>query len=108
MVTFTEEISNGKLHFLYSVRVRHDIKKASKFRFDILQCEPNDRCFQNYRQISSENYRQISSNIAIYCVVRTELYLNLKRLLCSSDFLTNKPTFKTTKCGKSCFVAIIL
>ena len=28
---------------------------------------------------------------------------NLKRLLCSSNFSTNKPTFKTTKCGKSCF-----
>ena len=26
---------------------------------------------------------------------------NLKRLLCSSNFSTNKPTFKTTKCGKS-------
>ena len=28
---------------------------------------------------------------------------NLKRLSCSSNFSTNKPTFKTTKCGKSCF-----
>ena len=28
---------------------------------------------------------------------------NLKRLLCSSDFSTNKSTFKTTKCDKSCF-----
>ena len=28
---------------------------------------------------------------------------NLKRLLCSSNFSTNKPTFKTTKSGKSCF-----
>ena len=28
---------------------------------------------------------------------------NLKRLLCSSNSSTNKPTFKTTKCGKSCF-----
>ena len=28
---------------------------------------------------------------------------NLKRLLCSSNFSTNKPTFQTTKCGKSCF-----
>ena len=28
---------------------------------------------------------------------------NLKRLLCSSNFSTNKPTFKTTKCRKSCF-----
>ena len=28
---------------------------------------------------------------------------NLKRFLCSSNFSTNKPTFKTTKCGKSCF-----
>ena len=28
---------------------------------------------------------------------------NLKRLLCSSKFLTNKSTFKLTKCGKSCF-----
>ena len=28
---------------------------------------------------------------------------NLKRLLCSSNFSTNKPIFKTTKCGKSCF-----
>ena len=28
---------------------------------------------------------------------------NLKRLLCSSNFSTNKPTFKTTKCGKCCF-----
>ena len=28
---------------------------------------------------------------------------NLKKLLCSSNFSSNKPTFKTTKCGKSCF-----
>ena len=28
---------------------------------------------------------------------------NLRRLLCFSNFSTNKPTFKTTKCGKSCF-----
>ena len=28
---------------------------------------------------------------------------NLKRLLCSSTFLTNKLTFKITKCAKSCF-----
>ena len=28
---------------------------------------------------------------------------NLKRLLFSSNFSTNKPTFKTTKCRKSCF-----
>ena len=28
---------------------------------------------------------------------------NLKRLLCSSNFSTNEPTFKTTKCEKSCF-----
>ena len=30
---------------------------------------------------------------------------NLKRILCSSNLCssTNKPTFKTTKCGKSCF-----
>ena len=28
---------------------------------------------------------------------------NLKRLLCSSNFSTNKPTFKTTKCRKGCF-----
>ena len=28
---------------------------------------------------------------------------NLKRLLCSSNFSTNKSTFKTAKCGKSCF-----
>ena len=28
---------------------------------------------------------------------------NLKRLLCSSNFSINKPTFKTTKYGKSCF-----
>ena len=28
---------------------------------------------------------------------------NLKRLLCSSKFLTNKPTFKTTKSRKGCF-----
>ena len=28
---------------------------------------------------------------------------NLKRLLCSSNISTNKPTFKRTKCGKSCF-----
>ena len=28
---------------------------------------------------------------------------NLKRFLCSSNFSTNKLTFKTTKCGKSCF-----
>ena len=27
----------------------------------------------------------------------------LKRPLCSSKFSTNKPTFKTKKCGKSCF-----
>ena len=26
---------------------------------------------------------------------------NMKRLLCSLNFSTNKPTFKTTKCGKS-------
>ena len=36
LVTFTEEIRNEKLHFLCSVRVRHDIKKASKLTFDIL------------------------------------------------------------------------
>ena len=42
-------------------------------RFYILQWEPNDRCFKNYRQISSENYRQISSNMTIYCQVGTEL-----------------------------------
>ena len=29
---------------------------------------------------------------------------NLKRLLCSSNFSTNKPTFKTTKYGKRCFI----
>ena len=28
---------------------------------------------------------------------------NLERLLCSSNFSTNKPTFKTPKCRKSCF-----
>ena len=28
---------------------------------------------------------------------------NLKRLLCSSNFSSNKPTFKTTKGGKNCF-----
>ena len=28
---------------------------------------------------------------------------NLKRFLCSSNFSANKPTFKTTKCGESCF-----
>ena len=28
---------------------------------------------------------------------------NLKRLLCSSNFSTNKTTFKRTKCRKSCF-----
>ena len=28
---------------------------------------------------------------------------NLKRLLCSSNFSADKPTFKTAKCGKSCF-----
>ena len=28
---------------------------------------------------------------------------NLKRLLCSSNFSANQPTFKTTKCGKSYF-----
>ena len=28
---------------------------------------------------------------------------NLKRLLYSSNFSINKPTFKTTKYGKSCF-----
>ena len=28
---------------------------------------------------------------------------NLKRLLCSSKFSASKPTFKTTKCRKSCF-----
>ena len=28
---------------------------------------------------------------------------NLKRLSCSSNLSSNKPTFKTTKCGKSCF-----
>ena len=27
----------------------------------------------------------------------------LKRLLCFSNFLTIKPTFKTAICGKSCF-----
>ena len=27
----------------------------------------------------------------------------MKRLLCSWNFSTNKPTFKKTKCGKSCF-----
>ena len=27
---------------------------------------------------------------------------NLKRLLCSSNFSTNKPTLKTTKCKKTC------
>ena len=32
---------------------------------------------------------------------------NLKRLLFSSNFSTNKPTFKTKKCGKSCFCCII-
>ena len=28
---------------------------------------------------------------------------NLKRLLCSSNFSRNKPTFKTAKCRRSCF-----
>ena len=28
---------------------------------------------------------------------------NLKRILCSSNFSRNKPTFETTKCGKSSF-----
>ena len=32
----------------------------------------------------------------------------LKRLIRSSSFSTNKPTFKATKCGKTCFFAIIL
>ena len=58
---------------VFLFRVRRDIKRTSKFRSDILQCEPNDRCFENYRQISSENYRQISSNIAICHLVGTEL-----------------------------------
>ena len=36
----------------------------------------------------------------IYCKRQAS---NLKRLLCSSNFSTNKLTLKTTKFGKSCF-----
>ena len=41
-----------------------------------------------------------SKHKLIYCKSQQS---NLKRLLCSSNFSTDKPTFKTTKCDRSSF-----
>ena len=66
----------------------------------------NPNVFQKVREIyrnllTSKTLGKIFTKLKIIDCKRQPS--NLKRFLCSSNFSTNKPTFKTTKSGKSCF-----
>ena len=81
-------------------------KKDDILQFISIYNPNNPNVFPKVREIytnlqTSENLGKIFTEQKLIDCKRQPS--NLKRLLCSSNFSTNKPTFKTTKCGKSCF-----
>ena len=61
---------------------------------------PKTREIYGNLQTSKTLGKLFAKHKLVYCKRQPS---SLKRLLCSSNFPSNKPTFKTTKCGKSCY-----